>query len=291
MSAEASTAFHRLALGLEYDGSAYSGWQRQSAAGSLHGEPVATVQQELERALSSVAAHPVAVTCAGRTDAGVHATSQIVNFDCEIDRGEQAWVRGVNSLLPRSIRVRWVRAVDSDFSARFSALARRYHYLIYNRRESSAILHGRVTHIPHSLDVEAMHSAAQALLGERDFSSFRAAGCQSTTAQRDVHKVSVTRHGEFILIDIHANAFLQHMVRNIAGSLLEVGRGRAPIDWIAELLALKDRTAAAMTAAPDGLYLVEVLYPSACGLPRGGEPPPFFQLTGNGTAQANAAYE
>lgn len=287
MSADAPHTPHRLALGIEYDGSVYSGWQRQSAAGSQKGDPVATVQQELECALSRVAAHPVVVTCAGRTDAGVHATSQVVNFDCAIDRGEQAWIRGVNSLLPRSIRVRWVRTVASDFSARFSALARRYHYLIYNRRESSAILHGRVTHCPHSLNVEAMHCAAQALLGEQDFSSFRAAGCQSTTAQRNVHTVSVKRRGPFVLIDIQANAFLQHMVRNIAGSLLEIGRGRASIEWISELLALRDRSAAAMTAAPDGLYLVEVLYPSSCGLPEGVEPPPFFSSTGNDLARSD----
>ncbi len=279
MSEQAPRQAQRLALGVEYDGSAYSGWQRQSAAGNQGPNEVATVQKELEAALSAVANHAVTVTCAGRTDAGVHATAQVVNFDCAVDRGEKAWVRGVNSLLPRSVRARWVRPVTEDFSARFSALARRYHYLIYTRAESSAILHGRVSHVPYALDVDAMHHGAQALLGEQDFSSFRAAGCQSATAQRNVQRVSVTRHGDFVLLDIQANAFLQHMVRNIAGSLIEIGRGRAPTEWIGELLHLKDRTAAAMTASPQGLYLAEVIYPAECGLPEGVQPPPFFALS------------
>ena len=166
----------RIALAIEYDGSRYNGWQRQSAAGSKGNTSVVTVQQEVEKALSTVAAQTVSVTCAGRTDAGVHATSQVVHFECAQDRGEKAWTRGVNSLLPRSIRVLWAREVDNGFNARFSAEARRYHYVIYTRKQASAILEGRVTHIPFKLDVEAMDSAAQALLGEQDFTSFRAAG-------------------------------------------------------------------------------------------------------------------
>lgn len=268
---------HRIALAVEYNGSGFSGWQRQAAAGSRSDCPVATVQQEVEQALSQVAAHPVAVTCAGRTDAGVHATSQVVHFDCEIDRGEKAWTRGVNSLLPRSVRILWARTVDQGFNARFSATARRYHYVIYRRQQASAILSGSVTHCPFVLDVGAMNEAAQSLLGEQDFTSFRAAGCQSNTPFRNVHKVSVTEHGEFVLIDIEANAFLQHMVRNIAGSLMVIGRGQQSVQWVSELISARDRSCAAMTAAPDGLYLVQVLYPESLGLPVDVRPPPFFE--------------
>lgn len=268
----------RIALAIEYDGSRYNGWQRQSAAGSKGNTSVVTVQQEVEKALSTVVAHDVSVTCAGRTDAGVHATSQVVHFECAQDRGEKAWTRGVNSLLPRSIRVLWAREVDNGFNARFSAEARRYHYVIYTRKQASAILEGRVTHIPFKLDVEAMDSAAQALLGEQDFTSFRAAGCQSSTPNRNVHKVTVSSHNDFVLINIEANAFLQHMVRNIAGSLLVIGRGQKPVTWIAELLALRNRCEAAMTAAPHGLYLVQVKYPPSSGLPVGVLAPPFVDI-------------
>lgn len=278
MTEASDTASVRIALGIEYDGAQFSGWQRQNPAGSITGDAVATVQQELEAALSTVAAHRVAVTCAGRTDAGVHATTQVVHFDCAIDRGVKAWTRGVNSLLPRTVRVVWARAVAADFNARFSALARRYHYAIYRRRQASAILSGRVTHCPFELDVDAMHRAAQALVGERDFSSFRAAGCQSSTPNRNVHGVSVSAQGEFVLLDIEANAFLQHMVRNITGSLLAIGRGQEDEAWIGELLELRDRRRAAMTAPPDGLYLVQVRYPESCGLPTEVMPPPFLRL-------------
>jgi len=174
--------------------------------------------------------------------------------------------------------VLWAREVDNGFNARFSAEARRYHYVIYTRKQASAILEGRVTHIPFKLDVEAMDSAAQALLGEQDFTSFRAAGCQSSTPNRNVHKVTVSSHNDFVLIDIEANAFLQHMVRNIAGSLLVIGRGQKPVTWIAELLALRNRCEAAMTAAPHGLYLVQVKYPPSSGLPVGVLAPPFVDI-------------
>lgn len=268
-----------IALGVEYDGSGFCGWQRQSAAGSSTLDAVPTVQQELERALSQVAAHEVRVTCAGRTDAGVHATSQTINFTCPVDRGEKAWTQGVNSLLPRSVRVQWARPVDAEFNARFSALSRRYHYVLYRRKQASAILDRRVTHYPYALDVEAMDGAAQALLGEQDFTSFRAAGCQSKTPNRNVHYVSVRAIGDFVVIDIQANAFLQHMVRNITGSLLAIGRGQQDQRWLAELLEMRDRSRAAMTAPADGLYLVGVSYPDSTGLTEGVVPPPFMLTT------------
>jgi tRNA pseudouridine38-40 synthase len=275
---DSSAVVCRIALAIEYDGSSFSGWQRQSAAGVKGRSAVATVQQEVERALSRVAAHSVSVTCAGRTDAGVHATSQVVHFDCKQNRGEKAWTRGVNSLLPRSIRVLWAREVGEDFNARFTAEARRYHYVIYTRKQASAILDRRVTHFPFELDVEAMNSAAQALVGEQDFTSFRAAGCQSSTPNRNVHKIKVSAFCDFVLVDIEANAFLQHMVRNIVGSLLVIGRGLKPVTWIRELLEMRNRCEAAMTAAPHGLYLVQVMYPVAFGLPVGVMTPPFLAL-------------
>lgn len=245
----------RIAVGIEYDGAAYSGWQKQKSPQQE------TVQQHIEAALSKVANHEVLVTCAGRTDAGVHATCQVIHFDAEIDRGVKAWTEGVNSLLPKSIRVRWASVQTADFHARFSALSRRYLYLLYRRDTESALLHSRATYTRHALDAVAMHEAAQHLLGERDFTSFRAAGCQSKTAMRNVMHANVYAEGGFLVFDVRANAFLQHMVRNIMGSLLQVGRGEKQPSWIAELLSLKDRTLAASTAPPDGLYLVGVEYP------------------------------
>jgi len=251
----------RIALGIEYDGSRFSGWQRQ------RDPDLPTVQANLESALSQIADHPVQLVCAGRTDSGVHATCQVVHFNCAIDRGEKAWTQGTNSLLPPTVRVTWAVPVDETFHARFSAEARRYQYVIFTRRTASALLAGKVTHIRTALDFEAMHEAAQSLLGEQDFSSFRAAGCQSNSPNRNVSAVSVTQRGQFIILDIVANAFLQHMVRNIAGALLEIGRGDRHAGWIAELLAAKDRTQGAVTAPPDGLYLVHVQYPAAFKLP------------------------
>ena len=221
----------------------------------------------MERALGQVADADIKTTCAGRTDAGVHATCQVVHFDTPIDRGEKAWIRGVNSLLPDSIRVLWAQSVSAEFHARFSATSRRYQYVIYQRDTASAIMAGHVTHLRDSLDCVAMDNAAQHLLGEQDFSVFRAAGCQSKTPFRNVSQVSVTRHGSFIVIDIRANAFLQHMVRNITGALLDVGRGVHAVDWIRRLISLKDRAQSSATASPDGLYLVGVSYPGEFKLP------------------------
>ncbi len=261
----------RVALGIEYDGAAFHGWQRQGD------QVISTVQGEVERALSKIANHPVDLVCAGRTDTGVHATAQVVHFDCEIDRGEKAWVRGANSLLPPSVRITWASRVAEDFHARFSALSRRYNYVIYDARVESAIMAGRVTHTRSTLNIEAMHKAGQYLLGERDFSSFRAAGCQSRTPFRNVMHLRVYRHHRYIVLDIQANAFLQHMVRNIAGTLLEIGAGKREPEWAAEVLAAKDRTVAAMTASPYGLYLVAVEYPEDSGLPSPELGPGFLQ--------------
>jgi|TARA_B110000285_G_C14922718_1_gene513385 tRNA pseudouridine38-40 synthase len=252
---------HRIALGIEYDGSPYSGWQKQKFPQQE------TVQEYIETALSKVADSNVVVSCAGRTDAGVHATCQVVHFDTEIDRGAKAWTQGVNSMLPRTIRVVWSRTQEDDFHARFSALSRRYLYLMYQRETQSAMLHGRASYSRRELDEVSMHAAAQHFLGEQDFTSFRAAGCQSKTAMRNVMHANVYRRGGFLIFDVKANAFLQHMVRNMMGSLLQVGRGDKGPAWIAELLSLQDRARAAPTALPDGLYLVGVEYPQSCDLP------------------------
>ena len=252
---------HRIALGIEYDGSPYSGWQKQKFPQQE------TVQEYIETALSKVADSNVVVSCAGRTDAGVHATCQVVHFDTEIDRGAKAWTQGVNSMLPRTIRVVWSRTQEDDFHARFSALSRRYLYLMYQRETQSAMLHGRASYTRRELDEVSMHAAAQHFLGEQDFTSFRAASCQSKTAMRNVMHANVYRRGGFLIFDVKANAFLQHMVRNMMGSLLQVGRGDKGPAWIAELLSLQDRARAAPTALPDGLYLVGVEYPQSCDLP------------------------
>ena len=239
----------------------YHGWQRQ-------GDPnVATVQSCVEQALSFVAASPINVVCAGRTDTGVHGTGQVIHFDSPIMRSEKAWVMGANTKLPAAIRVLWASPVDDDFHARFSATARRYRYVIMNSVTAPATLSSGLTHVRKPLDECAMHRAAQALLGERDFSSFRGAGCQSNTPFRNVHHVRVVRSGDLVVVDIKANAFLLHMVRNIVGSLIEVGLARKPEQWIAELLEQRDRRLAAATAPPNGLYLIDVDYPNYPLLP------------------------
>lgn len=251
----------RIALAVEYDGSHYSGWQRQSSP------ELATVQSTLESALSQIANQTVSTVCAGRTDTGVHATCQIIHFDSNIDRGEKAWIQGVNSLLPSSVRVVWSKVVDGEFHARFSATGRRYLYVMHSSRSASALLAGKLCHIKQALDVNSMHKAAQFLLGEQDFSTFRAAGCQSKTPMREVFKASVSTDGEFCVLDIHANAFLQHMVRNISGALISIGKGEHGPEWIRELLELRDRTQAGVAAVPDGLYLMQVDYPPRYNLP------------------------
>lgn len=263
----------RVVLGVEYDGSAFNGWQVQSPA-----QQVVTVQGSLEAALSEVAAHPVKLYCAGRTDAGVHACAQVVHFDAYHPRPEKAWVRGGNTLLPDSISIRWAQYTSDEFHARFSATARRYRYIIANSPVRPALLSGQLTPYYQALDEKQMHEAGQYLLGELDFTSYRGAACQSGTPMRNVMHLNVTRRGEFVIIDIKANAFLLHMVRNIAGVLMEIGSGRRPPVWAKEVLELRDRRKAAITAPPHGLYLVEVDYPDHFELPRLPTGPAYFQL-------------
>lgn len=243
----------RIALGVEYLGSAYCGWQRQ--------KDCLGVQVHLERALEKIACTPIEVFCAGRTDKGVHAMAQVVHFDSPVLRPDSAWVHGVNSHLPPDIRVLWQKNVSDDFHARFSAVARRYRYVLVNQRVRSAVFHQHQAWSSYPLDVSAMHTAMQVLVGEHDFSSFRAAECQAKHPRRCMLAVSCQRQGDLVLFDLEANAFLHHMVRNIVGSLLWIGRGEKPIDWLGDLLAAKDRKLAAPTAEPQGLYLTAVRYP------------------------------
>lgn len=259
----------KLALGVEYDGAAFSGFQLQ------HNAP--SVQGALEAALSKIADRPVRIAAAGRTDAGVHATAQVVSFKTPTERPLEAWLRGTNALTPPAVKVRWVREVGDEFHARYSAAARRYQYLFYEDDVPSPLLHGRVMTVS-CLDDEAMHRAAQVLVGEHDFSSFRAAGCQSLSAHRCVHRVAVERRERFVVLDVTANAFLLHMVRNLAGALIGVGEGSRREHWIAELLERRDRSRAGRTAPAHALYLVDVCYPGL-ELPPG-QPPPLLRARG-----------
>ena len=254
----------RIALGVEYDGGEFLGWQRLSKPGEP-GED--TVQQALETALSSVANTQVDTICAGRTDAGVHAACQVVHFDTDVHRDARGWVLGTTSRLPRSISIRWCAPVADDFHARFSAVARRYRYRILNRAVRPALARQYLTWERLPLDADAMHAAAQALVGERDFSAFRTVHCQAPHARRDLQEISVVRDGDEVVIEVQANAFLHHMVRNIVGSLVPVGRGERPGTWIAELLAGLDRTVAGPTAPPTGLCFLGPRYPARFGLP------------------------
>jgi tRNA pseudouridine38-40 synthase len=246
-------------MGVEYDGSCFHGWQRQPSLPS--------VQAVLEGALSQVADAPIRLTTAGRTDSGVHATGQVASFATLADRPLKAWVRGTNSLTPKGLTVHWVQRVDANFSARFTALDRGYRYVILEGPTAPAIGPHYVTWSPTRLDDRAMHLAAQHLLGERDFTSVRAAGCQSNTPFRCVYSASVARRGAFVVIDVRANAFLHHMVRNIAGALMRIGRREFSPDWMAALLAARDRSLAGPTAPPQGLYLVAVRYPPSYAFP------------------------
>lgn len=250
----------RIALGIEYDGTQYYGWQRQ--------REVKSVQEELEKALTVIANHPVEVQCAGRTDAGVHGTGQVVHFDTTATRKMVAWSMGANANLPKNIAVRWAKEVPDEFHARFSATARRYRYVIYNHMFRPGIMSSGVSHYHGELDVERMHRAGQFLLGENDFTSFRAVHCQSRSPWRNIMHLNVTRHECYIVIDIKANAFVHHMVRNITGSLIAVGRGEQEPEWIQWLLEAKDRRLAGATAKAEGLYLVDVDYPEVFDLPK-----------------------
>lgn len=243
----------RIVLGIEYDGSGFSGWQWQKQQRS--------VQQTLETALSNVANHPVSVQCAGRTDTGVHALEQVVHFDTRAERDFHAWLRGGNSSLPDDVRITWVKQAIGDFHARYSAIARYYRYIILNRPIKSALLRNQVTmcHLP--LDADKMQMAAQYLIGKHDFSSFRAQACQSKSPCRAMYFIDVYREDDKVIIDVCANAFLHHMVRNIAGVLIEIGAGKRPVNWTEHLLDVKCRKQGGITAPPDGLYLGAVFYP------------------------------
>lgn len=249
----------RIALGIEYDGTDFLGWQRLS-----HGP---TVQGAVEAALADIAAAPVQVICAGRTDAGVHARNQVIHFDTQAQRTMRGWTLGTNSRLPSAIAVRWARPVSDEFHARFSARARRYRYTILNRSARPALEARYVCWERTPLDAVAMHAAAQCLIGEQDFSAFRTAACQARSPKRCVQAISVAREGDRVVIDIQANAFLHHMVRNIAGSLRVVGRREQPPEWIAQLLAGRDRALAGPTSAAQGLVFLGPLYPAEFGLP------------------------
>ena len=243
----------RLLLGIEYIGTQYHGWQRQSQ--------VTSIQGKLEQALSEIADEPITTTCAGRTDRGVHATSQYVHFDLNNDRPLKAWLKGGNTLLPNDISIFHASEIAANFDARRTALDRTYVYLINNATVPSAPLHQQTTWVGQSLDTELMHTSAQVLLGEQNFSAFRSAHCQSLSVHRNMTELSVQRIDNLVVIQITANAFLHHMVRNIVGSLIDVGKGIQPAEWIAELLACEDRTKAGVTAPANGLFLCRVRYP------------------------------
>src|SRR5262245_13814081 len=249
----------RFAAGIEYDGRAYSGWQIQPG--------LDTLQDTVQRAFARVADSPVECTCAGRTDAGVHALAQVVHFDSDAPRSERSWRLGANTYLPADVSVAWVREAPAHFHARYSAQARSYRYCIFNRDSRSALAAGRGTWERRPLDAMRMHAAAQVLLGEHDFSAFRAIECQAKSPVRRVEKLEVTRRGDWVEIGITANAFLHHMVRNIAGLLMSIGCGDSPPERVAAVLATRDRKQNAATAPPDGLYLAAVRYPVEFGLP------------------------
>jgi tRNA pseudouridine38-40 synthase len=249
----------RIAIGVEYDGSRFCGWQTQPSGCS--------VQDALERALGEIAGVPVATVCAGRTDAGVHAVGQVVHFDTAAARPPSAWTRGTNSRLPSPVSVTWARVVTEEFHARFSALSRSYRYCLLARRERPGLLQGRVGWWHGSLDVDAMRAAASALLGEHDFSAFRAAECQARSPVRVLTRLDIERDGDVVVLDFRANAFLHHMVRNIVGALVYVGAERKSPAWVGELLASRDRSLGAPTFAPDGLYLTGVEYSPTAGVP------------------------
>lgn len=249
----------KIALGIEYCGYGYYGWQRQTIPN--------TVQEHIETALSAVADEQIEVVCAGRTDAGVHALQQVIHFDTSAERKLHGWVMGTNTKLPEDIAVTWAKRVDDDFHARFSAINRTYQYLILNRRARPAIFNGRVTWECRELDLERMRLAAKTLHGEHDFTSFRAAACQAKSPVRTVHSLQIHRLENWFLLTICANAFLHHMVRNIAGVLMMIGSGKHEIVWCEKVLLAKDRALGGVTAPPDGLYLVDVEYPAQYEIP------------------------
>jgi tRNA pseudouridine38-40 synthase len=252
----------RIALGIEYDGTAYNGWQRQRTG--------VGVQARLEDALAVVANEAIEVSCAGRTDTGVHASGQVVHFDTSAERSTHGWLLGANSNLPDDINATWAKIVDEKFHARFSATARCYRYRILNQLARSSLYRHRAWWVHQPLDVEKMQAGAQFLLGEHDFSAFRAAGCQASSARRTLSTLHVQRERNWISLDLRANAFLQHMVRNITGTLVAVGLGEQEPAWIQQVLASRDRKCGGIAAPAHGLTLVGVCYPESFALPRYG---------------------
>jgi tRNA pseudouridine38-40 synthase len=249
----------RIAAGIEYCGTDFCGWQRQSGQ--------RTIQGCVEEALSTVADHPVEIQCAGRTDAGVHAIQQIVHFDTLANRNMRSWVLGANTLLPPDVNLLWAKPVSDDFSSRFSATSRHYKYLILNRPVRSALGRRLLSYERRQLDTSRMTAAAVYLKGEHDFTSYRAVSCQSKTPVREVSRLSIERREDLVIIDIEANAFLHHMVRNIAGVLMCIGTGEQPPEWSKQVLEARDRTLGGMTAPPDGLYLINAHYPAHLDIP------------------------
>lgn len=249
----------RVALGVEYDGSGYVGWQRQKTGRG--------VQALVEKAISSVANEAVKCVCAGRTDAGVHAAAQVVHFDTSAERSTRGWLLGVNTHLPGDININWAHLVDDEFHARFTAESRSYRYLILNRVTRSALYRQRAWWVYESLDENLMQQAANMLLGRHDFSAFRAAGCQASTPEREVMAFNLQRQGDWLALTITANAFLQHMVRNITGTLVAIGRGEQPPEWAGEVLHSRDRKKGGIAAPPYGLTLTGISYPERFGIP------------------------
>lgn len=267
----------RIAMGLEYEGTHYCGFQRLSHA--------ASVQASLEKALAQVAGAPITVHASGRTDSGVHATRQIVHFDSSVARSEKAWIFGANTNLPKDIAVRWVKTVPDTFHSRLSALARRYRYLLINQLNRPVLERANVTWCRDPLDAAAMHRAAQVLVGEHDFSSFRAAGCRSKAPWRHMHFIEVKRHGAFVVVDVQGNAFLHHMIRNIVGALVSVGRGSQDEAYIGRLLALRDRKQGDVTAPACGLHFVDSRYDESFALPQEPLGPNLLAFTGEWTGE------
>jgi tRNA pseudouridine38-40 synthase len=251
----------KVVLVVEYNGSEYKGWQAQKFG-------VPSVQENLEKALAIIANHPVKVVCAGRTDSGVHASAQVVHFETDVERNERAWTLGVNTHLPSDITVVAASPVSNDFHARFSALSRRYRYVIYSSDFCPAILSKGITWTYKNLDVSAMKEAAKVFLGTHDFSSFRAVGCQAKTPIRTILNFEVHQLGQYIVLDVRANAFLHHMIRNFAGVLMSIGAGEKPVSWAKQTLEAKDRTKGGITAPPTGLYFVDAQYPDVFNVPK-----------------------
>lgn len=257
--AEIEPGLDRIVAILEYDGTAFHGWQLQDG--------VRTVQQAVERAFSKVANHAVRVITAGRTDTGVHACGQVIHFDSNAVRSDLGWLRGANANLPKDVAIRWVGRRDHEFHARFKATGRRYRYVIINRSQRPGLVRGRATWDYRPLDVAPMQQAAATLVGRHDFSSYRAMQCQAKSPVRDLRQLTVSRQGDFVFIDAYADAFLHHMVRNLAGVLMSIGAGEQPVSWAKQILAARDRTLGGVTAPPDGLYLTEVEYPEVFEIP------------------------